>query len=620
MSLEKIYTNDNCVGCNLCISNCPCGEANVAVVENGKLKIHIDSDKCIVCGECIRKCTHGAREFMDDTERFFYDLRGGKQISVIAAPAIRTNFENYESLLGFLRSMGAHTLFDTSFGADICTWAYLRYMTRNNQTGLISQPCPAIVNYIERYTPELLGKLAPIHSPAMCTAVYMNQYKKIPGSYAFLSPCIAKQDEFFDGNTGGLVQYNITFKKLADYLDQHGINYKSFPADNFDNERHGLGAVFPMPGGLKENVELYVNDVWIHQVEGQPHACSFLNEYSGRSRGSSSPFLVDILNCQHGCNMGTGALRHEDESLAVGEALHTAKTQAKSAVKKNRIPGPAFSKFDKELTLSDFYRSYTDKRVKEIKVTPRDIENAFNSLYKTTEKQRIVDCRSCGFASCNKMAEAVAKGINHVENCAEYSKSVRDEQNRQMDILSAERDLQAEKLRGGVESILLSIVESTKQTDTTKTDVQGINRRIEHMGDISSRLSSHVDSLRKDIAKYSQMSDEIVNISQQTNILALNASVEAARAGQNGRGFAIIAGQIRELSNQSNQSATGAVEINEIIAPLLTMLHNLSDEILHESHTIFSNAENILSSINELSRIQQSIAESAAKISVNETV
>ena len=118
--LHTLYTY------NTVISNCPCDEANVAIMEGGKNKIYVDGDKCISCGECLRNCSHNARDYQDDTERFFADLRTGKKISIIAAPAFRTNFSNYERLIGLLRKMGVSTFFDTSFGADICTWAYLR--------------------------------------------------------------------------------------------------------------------------------------------------------------------------------------------------------------------------------------------------------------------------------------------------------------------------------------------------------------------------------------------------------------------------------------------------------------------------------------------------------------
>lgn len=63
--------------------------------------------------------------------------------------------------------MGVNHLLNVSFGADITTWGYLNYIRQNHFLGGISQMCPTVVSYIERYMPELLGKLIPVQSPIM---------------------------------------------------------------------------------------------------------------------------------------------------------------------------------------------------------------------------------------------------------------------------------------------------------------------------------------------------------------------------------------------------------------------------------------------------------------------
>jgi len=419
MDTGKIITGDNCVGCNLCIAACPCDEANVAILEDGENRVYVDGSKCIACGACLQSCTHNSRDYIDDTERFFADLKAGKKISLIAAPALRCNVPEWSSLLGYLKSAGVATVFDASYGADICTWSYLRYITENNEseTGLISQPCPAIVNYIEKYVPELLSRLAPIHSPAMCTAVYMKKYKGMTESIAFLSPCVAKSYEISDPNTEGLIEYNVTFKKLLEYLQENGVDYRKSSATEYDNEEHGLGCVYSSPGGLKVNVERHMPGRWIYQVEGQPHVCEFLHEYVNER--ADAPFLVDILSCEKGCNIGSGTCRAEgDEAYAASKAMF-------------RVPvadGPDFSDFDEKLDLSDFVRGYTPKKIIPVFVDRHELETAFIAMQKPTSELRLKDCRACGYTTCQKMAVAVAKGVNHVDNCVDYSRAVLKQQ------------------------------------------------------------------------------------------------------------------------------------------------------------------------------------------------
>ena len=192
-----VRTNDKCVGCNKCISVCSCTGATIAEqTEDGKNVIQVDGSKCVSCGACFDACEHGAREYMDDTEAFFEALKRGERISLLIAPAFLANYpREYESVLGGLKQLGVNRLISISFGADITTWAYLNYIKKYNFMGGISQPCPAVVGYIERYIPELLPKLFPVQSPMMCGAIYVKKYMGVSDKLAFISPCIAKKNE-----------------------------------------------------------------------------------------------------------------------------------------------------------------------------------------------------------------------------------------------------------------------------------------------------------------------------------------------------------------------------------------------------------------------------------------
>lgn len=210
-----VYTNNNCIGCNKCIGSCPTLLANVASIGH----INVNPDACIECGDCFNVCKHEARDYIDDTDIFLTDLKKGKKYSVIVAPAFIANYpKDYKKIFGYLKQLGVVDIYPVSFGADITTWAYIKYIKQTGQTGLISQPCPAIVNYIEHYQPELIKQLMPIHSPMLCEAIYLKKYQNVSEDLVFLSPCIAKKDEITDSNTKGFVKYNVTFKKLMNEI------------------------------------------------------------------------------------------------------------------------------------------------------------------------------------------------------------------------------------------------------------------------------------------------------------------------------------------------------------------------------------------------------------------
>ena len=329
-----VYTNESCTGCNRCISVCSVLEANYSLMESGENVIQVDVDACIECGACMDVCHHKARGYRDDTEEFLAALKRGENISILIAPAFIANYpKEYRKILGYLKSLGVNRMISVSFGADITTWGYLNYITKHNFKGGISQPCPAIVNYIEKYIPELTEKLIPVHSPMMCAAIYVKKYMKVTDKLAFISPCIAKKTEIIRPENKDYISYNVTFAHLMEVLK--GINLSNY--DAVDELEYGMGSLYPQPGGLKENVEHFLGrDVLVRQVEGEGHVYHFLGEYAKRVKsGKPLPFLVDALNCAGGCIHGTATEPSMDDNDDVLFEIHNQRIKARKDDKKN---------------------------------------------------------------------------------------------------------------------------------------------------------------------------------------------------------------------------------------------------------------------------------------------
>jgi len=408
--------NSYCTGCNRCVRECPMETTNITYQdESGNIKVKIDHDMCIVCGRCVAACKHDARYFTDDTERFFDDLKKGVPISILAAPSIRTNIPEYKKLFSYLKKLGVNKIYDVSLGADICIWAHVKYFENFTAAGskadpIITQPCPVIVSYCELYRHDLLPRLSPIHSPMACASIYMKEYKGITDTIAVLSPCIAKSIEFRETK---LAEYNITFAKLLEYFR---VNKITLPDNEtqVDHDESGLGSMFPMPGGLKENIEYFMGKkIHIAKAEGFS-VYEKLNLYAETPK-EFLPDIYDVLNCAEGCNLGS-AYSYNRSIFEIDKSMNNKRKTVTDAQKDDYYKS-TYQTYNDTLEYQRFIRKYNPKHADIPRITDDDIEQAFILLGKTNYEKQNIDCGACGSMTCRRMARKIALNVNIPVNC-----------------------------------------------------------------------------------------------------------------------------------------------------------------------------------------------------------
>lgn len=617
-----VFTNDNCIGCNRCIAACPVLTANAVVEQGEKQFIHVDPTKCIACGACLDVCEHHAREYNDDTERFLADLSRGEKISILYAPALIANYpQNYRYILGTLQQMGAHRVINVAFGADITTWAYIQYIQKNNFQGGISQPCPAVVRYIENFIPELLPKLMPIHSPMLCAAIYARKYMGISDKLAFLSPCIAKKAEITDPNTHGFVHYNVTFDHLMHHLTRHGIG--KTPAK--EELVSGLGTIYPMPGGLKENVRWFCGEqVFVQQSEGEKKVYETLHQYTKRVTGGRAlPFLVDVLNCENGCIDGPAieeAKRGDDAMLyAINQykANHQTKgrghwSSKKSCAARLRMLNRAFSK----LKLEDFLRQYTDRSHENQFLVPQEgqVQQIFSQMEKRTESDQTINCGACGYSTCREMAQAIFNHCNIPQGCIHYIKHVVEADKEKMERISEEISAKnhlihemVQNANGQFDMLTSSIASMAEQNANTADDSVGINESMQQVVECTTRMTEVLNQINGLLRALEQNNNGIERVASNTHLLALNASVEAARAGAAGKGFAVVADEVRSLSQSTQETARESNRNKDQISAVLNLITAEVEQLRKIALDVNERLGNLAASNEEIAAAAQQI-------------
>lgn len=200
----------------------------------------------------------------------------------------------------------------------------------------------------------------------------------------------------------------------------------------------------------------------------------------------------------------------------------------------------------------------------------------------------------------SRASEEVANAINDIARGA--GEQAKDTENGAVKVAEIGSMIEREQERLG--DLLNSTAKVAVLKDEGFTIINDLIVKTEESNRASQEIKHVIASTSESADKIRNASSMIRSISEQTNLLALNAAIEAARAGEHGRGFAVVADEVRKLAEQSNQFTS---EIETVIGELIHMTSQAVNTVEELGRQIQVQSESVVMTKNKFDGISSAV-------------
>lgn len=400
-----LYTiQTDCQDCYKCVRRCP---VKAIKIEDNSAKIV--TDLCIACGICYKVCPAKAKQMRSDLPRAKYLVKSGKEIYVSLAPSWVTEFPEYTpaQLIAAIRRLGIKGVSETALGAEEVSCQTAQILEQADNGIFLSTACPAVVEYIQKYLPELTPNLTNVASPLLAHCRILKDKFGSGIETIFIGPCIAKKLEA--DRHPELLSLSLSFADLRQWLKDEEIDPAAVTPGVFDvfvPEKAKEGAVYPIEGGMIETLKPYpsLSKAYLMQLTGIYNIGRELSNL--KDLPADRPVFIECLACNGGCINGP-CTANKDSGL------------------NKRLDILKYSEFDEQAghrsPQHNISLGYVPDTVGSADFCEADIKKVLTKIGKYCQEDEL-NCGGCGYDTCRNFARALLEGKAEPEMCVSHMK------------------------------------------------------------------------------------------------------------------------------------------------------------------------------------------------------